>query len=151
MIVVSKVTHSTFSPGAAVSMNSVVGPLLAYLLYLAVYYSCMFMMEQRSLRGADGRFDRSLLRKWFRVAGYDYLAHVPSDIYLVFLAGVMQGMLESSGVPIFFAVVLSQVVDDLVTFLKEPAIWAGAKEVVAWEERTTRTLFQRVRSVFRAR
>jgi len=42
----------------------------------------------------------------------------------------MQAGLETQGMPIFWAVLASQFVDDFITFLLEPAIWNGAPDAV---------------------
>ena len=133
MLILSPIFHAALSNEPAIVVNAVVAPLLAYVLYLAAYYSQMFLIERRSLLGDDGQVDHAKFRDWIRGAKYDYIAHLPSDAYLITLAGIAQAVLERSGVPIFWAVFSSQFVDDIVTFLKEPALWGGAKKIVSWE------------------
>jgi|GEM_PF-6064461 len=60
----------------------------------------------------------------------------------------MQAGLETQGMPIFWAVLASQFVDDFITFLLEPAIWNGAREVVAWENRSETTVRRMLWSKF---
>lgn len=129
--------------------HAIIAPLLAYLLYLGIYYSGMFFRERKALLNSEGNLDSDKLRLWLRVVRYDYLAHVPSDIYLISLAAVMQAALEKQGVGVFWAVITSQFVDDFITFLKEPAIWNGARELVAWEKREETTLLNLVRARYR--
>jgi hypothetical protein len=137
MLILSPILHAALSNESAIIANAVVAPLLAYVLYLAAYYSQMFLIERRSLLGDDGQVDHVKLQDWIRGAKYDYIAHLPSDAYLITLAGIAQAVLERSGVPIFWAVLSSQFVDDIVTFLKEPALWGGAKKIVSWEKSRT--------------
>ncbi len=125
--------HAALTRRQAIVTNSIVGPLTAYAIYLAVYYTAMYLKERSSLEDVNTELAKEKLTAWFRVVKYDYLAHVPSDIYLITIAGVMQGVLEGNNTPIFWAVVTSQFADDFITFLKEPAIWGGAKRLVAWE------------------
>lgn len=140
MIPIAQITHAHFERPSAVVANAIIAPLLAYVGYLSVYYYGMFLKERRLLVDEEHTLDREKIREWFRVVRYDYLAHVPTDIYLISLAAIMQATLEGSGMPIFWAVVTSQFVDDFITFLKEPAIWHGAKELVAWENRENTTI-----------
>lgn len=142
MVLISPIVHHGLENGNAILVNAVVAPLIAYLLYLLCYYLQMFRRERKSLRDETGRLSQAKLSDWFRVVKYDYLAHLPSDTYLIALAGITQALLESQGTPIFWAVFASQFVDDLVTFLKEPAIWGGAKDIVAWENRENTTVWR---------
>lgn len=120
----------------SILLNAIAGPLFAYIFYLSVYYFGMFLKERRSLLTEDRKnLDRSKFRAWLKVVKYDYLAHLPSDCYLITLAAIMQAGLEASGSSIFWAIISSQFVDDFITFLKEPAIWAGAKAIADWELR----------------
>lgn len=120
--------------------DAIVGPLFAYIVYLLTYYSAMFWRERAQLRGEDGLLDEKKYRQWLRVVRFDYLAHVPSDVYLISLAAIMQFGLEMQGMGVFSAVLVSQFVDDFITFLKEPAIWAGANSLAAWESSSSRPL-----------
>ncbi len=147
MIPLSRLTHSALNNTQAIIVNSVVAPLIAYALYLLVYYSQMYYRERKLLLDESGAVSDSKRREWFRVVKYDYIAHIPSDTYLISLAAVAQGILESQGTPIFWAVLGSQFVDDVITFLKEPAIWGGAKGIVAWESREETTLLKKAASV----
>ncbi len=140
MLLISPIIHELFSNGLAITLNAIVAPLLAYVVYLSVYYFCMFLSERSTLINSGNQIDRQKLVSWVRVVKYDYLAHVPSDIYLITCAGILQAALEANGRGIFSAVLISQFLDDLITFLKEPAIWSGAKEIVAWENRADTTL-----------
>lgn len=151
MLLISPITHGVFTHGSAILANSVIAPLLAYVIYLATYYAQMYRRERHSLLDEEGQLSETKLRAWFRVVKYDYLAHVPSDTYLITLAAIAQGLLESQGTPIFWAVLGSQFVDDLITFLKEPAIWGGAKGLVAWESREETTLLQKAAAVAKRR
>lgn len=151
MLLISPLTHGALNNSSAILANSIIAPLLAYVLYLLIYYAQMYRRERHSLLDEDGQLSDAKLRAWFRVVKYDYLAHVPSDTYLITLAAVAQGVLESQGTPIFWAVLGSQFVDDLITFLKEPAIWGGAKGLVAWESREETTLLQKAATVAKRR
>lgn len=59
---------------------------------------------------------------------------------LLTLAGTMQFALQSGGMPAWGAILASQLGDDIAAFLKEPAVWAGAKGIAGWEERSGKTL-----------
>lgn len=135
MLAIAPFTAAVFENKLAIGVNAVIAPLLAYISYLGVYYYLMFLKERPAMLDGADRVIPARLYDWYRVARYDYIAHVPSDIYLITLAGIMQATLEHQGMPIFWAVVTSQLVDDFMTFLKEPAIWSGAKAVVAWKNR----------------
>ena len=149
MLLISPLAHHSLSNGKAILVNAVVAPLIAYVLYLLCYYSQMYRRERPTLLDETGAVSEVKLREWFRVVKYDYIAHLPSDTYLIALAGLAQAVLESQGTPIFWAVLGSQLVDDLITFLKEPAIWGGAKGLVAWESKKDTTLLQRTISTVR--
>ena len=149
MTAVSPIWHGLLQHQSAILANAICAPLLAYTLYLFSYYLQMFLKERYILFAADGKLDSTKFTQWKRVVRYDYLAHLPSDTYLIALAGIMQATLETKGMTIFWAVITSQFVDDLITFLKEPALWSGAKEVVAWEERQGKTLFETVKGRFK--
>lgn len=144
MLFVSPLSHSRLSDGSAVAVNAIIATLTSYVTYLLIYYFGMYYKERRTLITTSGERCPKMFRNWLRAARYDYIAHVPSDIYLVILAGAMQASLEHQGVPIFLAVVASQFVDDLVTFFKEPAIWSGSKSVVVWENNNNSTLRQSI-------
>lgn len=146
---VSSISHTLLQRPSAILANAICAPLLAYTLYLGSYYLQMFLKERHILFTANGKLDRAKFTQWKRVVRYDYLAHLPSDTYLIALAGIMQATLETKGMTIFWAVIASQFVDDLITFLKEPALWSGAKEVVAWEERQGKTLFETIKGRFK--
>lgn len=146
MLVVSPIGKSIFPPAVSIGFNALFAPLLAYILYLSFYYFGMFLKERSALRAENGELDSERFQAWLRVVRYDYLAHVPTDVYLISLAALMQATLEASGTSIFWAVITSQLVDDFITFLKEPAIWNGAQKLVDWEEREQRTLGEAVGS-----
>lgn len=139
MSIVALISYQAFTKGQAILLHAILGPLTAYVFYLAIYYGGMFIKEKRSLL-TDGHLDKAKLRNWFRVVKYDYIAHLPSDCYLITLAAIMQAGLESTGMHVFFAVLVSQFVDDFITFLKEPALWGGAKAIVAWEGKRGKSL-----------
>lgn len=139
MSIVALISYQAFTKGQAILLHAILGPLTAYVFYLAIYYGGMFLKEKKTLL-TDGHLDRVKLKNWFRVVKYDYIAHVPSDCYLITLAAIMQAGLESAGMHVFFAVLLSQFVDDFITFLKEPALWGGAKAIVSWEDKRGKTL-----------
>ncbi len=149
MLAISPVVHRSLAFATAIAANAVIAPLLAYALYLSVYYFGMYIKERNSLIDDKGQISPERRKDWLRVVKYDYLAHLPSDVYLVTLAGIMQAALEAKGAPIFWAVFTSQFVDDLLTFLKEPAFWNGAKEVVAWEKSKDTTVWRHFVGGFR--
>lgn len=134
MIAISRITHGSLSYGSAIAANAIIGPLMAYILYLVSYYLQMYLIERRTLLAADGSINADKLRDWVRGAKFDYIAHLPSDAYLISLAGIAQAVLERSGTPIFWAVIATQLMDDVITFLKEPALWGGSKLIVNWEK-----------------
>lgn len=136
---ISTITYEILSKSQAILLHAILGPMFAYIFYLSVYYGGMFLKEKRSLYD-NGELDKAKFKNWLRVVKYDYIAHLPSDCYLITLAAIMQAGLETSGVHIFFAVLISQFVDDFITFLKEPALWGGAKALVSWEDKRGKTL-----------
>jgi len=139
MAIIAPVTYELLSKSQAIVFHALLGPMLAYIFYLSVYYGGMFLKERHSLYD-NGELDKVKFKNWLRVVKYDYIAHLPSDCYLITLAAIMQAGLETSGVHIFFAVLISQFVDDFITFLKEPALWGGAKALVSWEDKRGKTL-----------
>ena len=126
MIPIEQLLSLRYAMPNVIIANAIIGPLLAYALYLAVYYTGMFWRERASLIDENGNLERTVFKDWCRTVRYDYLAHLPSDCYLISLAAITQATLQFNGITVFFALLTSQFVDDLITFLKEPAIWAGA-------------------------
>lgn len=142
MILISKFYSGWLTQPYIVITNGVVAPLLAYVAYLSIYYFLMFVIERKDLYNETGKIDREKLKNWLVIVKYDYLAHVPSDIYLISLASIMQMGLQFKGMEVFYAVLISQFVDDFITFLKEPAIWSGAKHIAQWEGSSQTTLLR---------
>lgn len=121
-------------------LDAIAAPLTAYAIYLLVYYAVMCRAEARRARAARGAAGATTIANWRAVVAYDYLAHLPADACLLTLAGTMQFALQSGGMPAWGAILASQLGDDIATFLKEPAVWAGAKGIAGWEERSGKTL-----------
>jgi hypothetical protein len=111
-------------------LTSVIG----YITYLVAYYAGMLFKERREWC-PGGRIDWSMVQRTLRVIGCDFLAHLPSDVWLLPVMGASQGGLYVAGLSQFWSIFLSLSLADLAYAVKEPFYWHGAKEFVAWRER----------------
>lgn len=112
------------------SLSSVVG----YATYLVAYYIGMLIKERRDWL-AEGRVDRAALYAKWRVIKYDFVAHLPTDFWIMPLIGVAQGGLLVAGMSQFWSIFTANLLADIAYAAKEPLFWHGAKQLVAWRDR----------------
>jgi hypothetical protein len=82
-----------------------------------------------------GRVDKASLRKKFRIIKYDFIAHLPSDLWMMPVIGVAQGTLMVAGTSQVWAIVIAHTLSDVAYAIKEPLFWHGAKQAVMWRDR----------------
>lgn len=71
---------------------------------------------------------------------YDFLAHLPSDFWVMPVMGAATGGFFVAGVSQFWSIMLAQTLADIAYAIKEPFFWHGAKKLVAWQEARTAEL-----------
>ncbi len=111
-------------------MTSVVG----YLTYVSLYYMGMLCKERKDWR-PNGRVDKAALHQKFRIIKYDFIAHLPSDLWVMPMIGAAQGGLMLAGSSQMWAIVIAHTLSDVAYAIKEPLYWHGAKQVVMWRDR----------------
>lgn len=114
------------------SVSSVVG----YVTYLVAYYIGMLIKERRDWMPAGVIDSAALYAKW-RVIKYDFVAHLPTDFWIMPLIGVAQGGLLVAGVSQFWSIFSANLVADIAYAAKEPLFWHGAKQLVAWRDKVS--------------
>jgi hypothetical protein len=124
------------SEAGFISMVSVVSSVVGYGTYLIAYYIGMMWKERRDWL-ANGRIVTTGLRRKIKVIQYDFLAHLPSDIWVMPLMGAATGGLFVAGASQFWSIVVAHTLADVLYAIKEPFFWHGAKELVAWQENRT--------------
>ncbi len=124
------------SEAGFISMVSVVSSVVGYGTYLVAYYIGMMWKERRDWL-ANGRIVTTGLRRKIKVIQYDFLAHLPSDIWVMPLMGAATGGLFVAGASQFWSIVVAHTLADVLYAIKEPFFWHGAKELVAWQENRT--------------
>jgi hypothetical protein len=112
------------------SISSVVG----YVTYLIAYYIGMLIKERRDWMPA-GSIDATALRSKWRVIACDFVAHLPTDFWIMPLIGVAQGGLLVAGVSQFWSIFTANLCADIAYAAKEPLFWHGAKQLVAWRDK----------------
>lgn len=122
------------SEGERVALIAAVTPFIGYATYLSAYYAGMLFKERRDVFRL-GHLSRRRLRVKLRVVWYDFLAHLPSDMFCLPLMGAAQGGLEVAGLSQFAAIFWSQFFADCTYAWKEPLFWHGAKRFVAWRDK----------------
>lgn len=118
---------------AYISVISALASLVGYGTYLIAYYVGMLWKERRDWIRA-GRINRPALRRKLRVCGYDFLAHLPSDFWVMPVMGAATGGLFVAGLTQFWSIVLAHTLADIAYAIKEPFFWHGAKKLVDWQE-----------------
>jgi hypothetical protein len=83
----------------------------------------------------NGRVDKAALRQKFRIIKYDFIAHLPSDLWVMPMIGAAQGGLMLAGSSQMWAIVIAHTLSDIAYAIKEPLYWHGAKQVVMWRDR----------------
>lgn len=127
----ASILEGSFAHLSSVAMlSSVIG----YITYLMAYYTGM-LFKERNEWFAHGQVDAVALRRKAQVIFYDFIAHLPSDVWLLPVMGASQGGLYVAGLSQFWSIFLSLSLADLAYAVKEPFYWHGAKEFVAWRER----------------
>ena len=122
-------SESGFIAGFAL-ITSVVG----YFTYVSLYYMGMLCKERKDWM-PKGRVDDAALRQKFRIIKYDFIAHLPSDLWVMPMIGAAQGGLMLAGSSQMWAIVIAHTLSDVVYAIKEPLYWHGAKQVVMWRDR----------------
>jgi hypothetical protein len=101
--------------------------ILGYGSYLVGYYLLMAYKERTSDIKAGRRFDR---RRFLRVVTFDFLAHLPNDVFTMTSMGAVQaGLFASGSADMFWSIFTSQLSMDLLYCVKEPLYWRAAKEM----------------------
>jgi hypothetical protein len=123
------VTEASFVAAFSL-MTSIVG----YATYLVMYYAGM-LLKERGDWVRRGRLDWVALRTKLRVVKYDFIAHLPSDLWVMPMIGVAQGGMMLAGASQLWAIVVAHTLSDVAYAIKEPLFWHGAKQLVAWRDR----------------
>lgn len=108
--------------------TSAAAVLIGYGTYLAGYYGMMAYKEKASCRAANKHFDT---KEFLSVVAVDFTLHVPNDVYTMTTTGAFQvGLLASGTANLFWSVLVSQMVVDLLYSPKEAVYWSLAKAAV---------------------
>lgn len=113
---------------------SLISSIVGYSTYIALYYVGMLWKERKEWMSM-GRVDKASLRKQFRIIKYDFIAHLPSDLWMMPVIGVAQGTLMVAGTSQVWAIVIAHTLSDVAYAIKEPLFWHGAKQAVMWRDR----------------
>jgi hypothetical protein len=124
-----------FAKGEAgfISAVSMLSSVVGYGTYLVAYYIGMMWKERRDWF-LNGRILKEGLRRKVKVIQYDFLAHLPSDMWIMPLMGAATGSFFVAGASQFWSILLAHTLADIAYAIKEPFFWHGAKELVAWQE-----------------
>jgi hypothetical protein len=122
------------SDAGFISALSLLSSVVGYGTYLIAYYAGM-LWKERTDWFANGRVLPEGLRRKCKVIQYDFLAHLPSDLWVMPLIGAATGGIFVAGASQFWSIVLANTIADVAYAIKEPFFWHGAKELVAWRER----------------
>ena len=122
------------SEAGFISSLSVLSSVVGYVTYLIAYYAGM-LWKERGDWFANGRVLPDGLRRKCKVIQYDFIAHLPSDFWVMPLIGIATGGFFVVGASQFWSIVLANTIADVAYAIKEPFFWHGAKELVAWRER----------------
>ena len=124
-----------FAKGEAgfISTISLLSSVVGYTTYLIAYYSGM-LWKERSDWIVEGRVSEKDLRRKLRVIQYDFVAHLPSDFWVMPLMGAATGGLFVAGLSQFWSILFAHTLADVAYAFKEPFFWHGAKKLVAWQE-----------------
>jgi hypothetical protein len=123
--------NSTSSWGY-VFATSTTAVVLGYASYCLFYYGGMVLKERAELLDESGTWSRERVQEKLKVFMWDFLLHLPSDIYWVGGMFSVQGGLYASGsTDLFWSIILSQGVSDIYYSLREPFYWRAAKNAAA--------------------
>lgn len=117
-----------------ISAVSLLSSVVGYGTYLIAYYAGM-LWKERADWIQNGTIIREGLRRKWKVIQYDFLAHLPSDFWVMPFIGAATGGLFVAGASQFWSIVVANTLADVAYAVKEPFFWHGAKELVAWRER----------------
>ena len=117
-----------------ISAVSLLSSVVGYGTYLIAYYAGM-LWKERADWIENGTILRDGLRRKWEVIQYDFLAHLPSDFWVMPFIGAATGGLFVAGASQFWSIVVANTLADMAYAVKEPFFWHGAKELVAWRER----------------
>ncbi len=117
-----------------ISAVSLLSSVVGYGTYLIAYYAGM-LWKERADWIENGTILRDGLRRKWKVIQYDFLAHLPSDFWVMPFIGAATGGLFVAGASQFWSIVVANTLADVAYAVKEPFFWHGAKELVAWRER----------------
>lgn len=112
---------------------SLLASVVGYITYLVAYYAGMLWKERRDWI-LEGRASPKELRRKLRICWYDFLAHLPYDLWVMPLIGAAIGGLFVAGLSQTWSILVANTVADIVYAIKEPFFWHGAKRLVAWRE-----------------
>jgi hypothetical protein len=121
------------SEAGFISAISLLSSIIGYGTYLIAYYAGMLWKERRDWI-EQGGINRSALRQKLKVVQYDFLAHLPSDFWVMPVMGAATGGFFVAGASQFWSIMLAHTLADIAYAIKEPFFWHGAKELVAWQE-----------------
>jgi len=121
------------SEAGFISAVSLLSSVVGYTTYLLAYYAGMLWKERKDWF-VGGRVVSAGLRRKFKIIQYDFLAHLPSDIWVMPLMGAATGSFFVAGASQFWSILLAHTIADVVYAVKEPLFWHGAKEIVTWQE-----------------
>lgn len=115
---------------------SLLSSIVGYATYIVLYYAGMLFKER-----ADWLENRRILPGAFatkcRVIKYDFIAHLPSDLWVMPMIGAAQGGMLLAGASQVWSIVVAHTLSDIAYAIKEPLFWHGAKQLVAWRERAS--------------
>jgi hypothetical protein len=121
------------SEGGFISAISLLSSVVGYGTYLVAYYAGMLWKERGDWL-SGGRVERAALRRKLKVCQYDFLAHLPSDFWVMPLMGAATGGFFVAGLSQFWSIMLAHTLADVAYAIKEPFFWHGAKKFVDWQE-----------------
>lgn len=124
------------SEAGFISAISLLSSVVGYGTYLVAYYAGMLWKERGDWM-ENGRVVRRALRRKLKVCQYDFLAHLPSDFWVMPLMGAATGGFFIAGLSQFWSIVLAHTLADVAYAIKEPFFWHGAKKFVEWRESKT--------------
>lgn len=134
-VVAQWVHYFDFAQGEAafISTISLISSVVGYATYLIAYYSGM-LWKERTDWIVEGRVSREGLRRKLRVVQYDFVAHLPSDFWVMPLMGAATGGFFVAGLSQFWSILFAHTIADVAYAIKEPFFWHGAKKLVSWQE-----------------
>lgn len=113
---------------------SLLTSLVGYATYIALYYAGMLFKERADWL-VNGRIQRQAFATKCRVIKYDFIAHLPSDLWVMPMIGAAQGGMLLAGASQVWSIVMAHTLSDVMYAIKEPLFWHGAKQLAAWREK----------------